>query len=101
MTTITLHLPDDLAARLAALPDDERNAALSTAARALDGLVSGSEAPPAANGPANVPALDVLLVGLTGTIHSQAGQGGSRLSESTGKDFADDLAAKHHALGRL
>ncbi len=41
MTAITLHLPDDLAARVAALPPDEVNA---TAALALADLVSSSEA---------------------------------------------------------
>ena len=39
MTAITLHLPDDLAARLAAMPADELNAG---AARALADLVSSS-----------------------------------------------------------
>lgn len=40
MTAVTLHLPDELAARLAALPPDEVNA---TAALALADLVSSSE----------------------------------------------------------
>jgi len=42
MTAITLHLPDDLAARLADFPPDEVNA---TAALALADLVDSSEAP--------------------------------------------------------
>jgi len=41
MTAITLHLPDDLAARLAALPDDEIN---TTAALALADLVNSNAA---------------------------------------------------------
>ncbi len=47
MTAITLHLPDDLAARLAALPDDEVNA---TAALALADLVDSNESASAQTG---------------------------------------------------
>lgn len=44
MTAITLTLPDDLAARLAALPDDARNAfATATLAAGLDSLDKSNE----------------------------------------------------------
>jgi len=39
-------------------------------------------------------ALDQVLTGLTGTIRSNGGKGGSRLSEQTGANFAQDLAEK-------
>ena len=39
--------------------------------------------------------LDKMLAGLTGAVQSNGGKGGSRLSECTGADFAEDLVLKH------
>jgi hypothetical protein len=38
--------------------------------------------------------LDKMLAGLTGLVRSNEGRGGSRLSESTGADYAADLLQK-------
>ena len=38
--------------------------------------------------------LDQMLQGLTGLVRSNDGHGGSRLSECTGADFAEDLVRR-------
>ena len=98
MTTFTLTLPDDKAARLRARAEangEDPNAfAVAAVLRALDAEDDGddpdaalteqgnaSPAPDLADSAAgrgvkpaaNVPTLDVLLAGLTGTIHSKKG----------------------------
>jgi hypothetical protein len=42
-----------------------------------------------------IQSLDKVLGGLIGVVQSNGGRGGSRLSESTGADFARDLQEKH------
>ncbi len=87
MTAITLHLPDDLAVRLAALPDEEVNA---TAALALADLVDSSESPAASseNGDAVVSAEEAayLAPGIRRGLQAAA-EGRVRPAEAVFADF--------------
>ena len=98
--TLTIELAPDIERQLSEAAaregQDPATFALAAVEEKLRQLTNGQE-----NGESTqTRTLDQMLAGLTGAVHSNAGRGGSRFSESTGEDLAQDLLEKQRQ-GRL
>lgn len=98
---ITLNLPSDLRARLKQEATERGQNIEVCVIDAIRQAYPPVEATVTVAVEAQKPVmLDQMLAGRTGTIRSNGGKGGSRLSENTGKAFMDYVVRKHRE-GRL